>query len=122
MTPDEKHIRMVMSLANFEANQDGFRKRFVTQDEYWVHHFKAETKQQLMQWKHKTSPASKKAKKGGGLSRKNDGFRILGCKKHFDNGVPLKRLQYQQRRVQCQFIKAVAKRNQVKAAWNAAER
>ena len=45
LTPDQKHIRMVMSLANlaiFEANPDGFCKRFVIQDECWVHHFKAD--------------------------------------------------------------------------------
>ena len=50
------------NLAIFEVDADGYCKCFVTQDECWVHHLKAEIKQQSMQWKHKTSLALKKAK------------------------------------------------------------
>ena len=42
---DQKCIRMVMSRANlaiFEVNADDFSKRFVAQDECWVHHFEAD--------------------------------------------------------------------------------
>ena len=45
LTPEQKRIRMVISQANlalFEANSDGFCKRFVTQDESPVHHFEAD--------------------------------------------------------------------------------
>ena len=65
LTPDQKLTRLVMSeanLARFEADPDRFVERFLTQDECWVHHFEPETKRQSMQWKHSTSPASKKAK------------------------------------------------------------
>ena len=65
LTPDQKRIRMVTSQASsaiFEANPDGFCKRFVTRDECWVHDFEAGSKQQSMQWKHKTSPVRKKSK------------------------------------------------------------
>ena len=62
--PDQKLTRLIMSeanLARFEADPDCFVKRFLTQDECWVHHFEPETKRQSMQWKHSTS-APKKAK------------------------------------------------------------
>ena len=50
------------NLARFEADPDRFVERFLTQDEFWVHHFEPETKRQSMQWKHSTSPAPKKVK------------------------------------------------------------
>ena len=58
--------------------------------------------------------SSSKEGEGCGLSREGDGFRILGCKGHFDDRLPSERLHYQ-RRVQRQFIEAVVKRNQIKA-------
>ena len=48
--------------------------------------------------------------KGGGLSRDSDDFRILGCKRHFNDQLPSERLRYQ-RRALCQFIEAVVKKN-----------
>ena len=47
LTPDQRHTRLVMSLANlksFEADPADFIERFITQDECWVHHFEPETK------------------------------------------------------------------------------
>ena len=41
LTPDQKLTRLVMSetnLARLEADPDRFVKRFLTQDECWVHH------------------------------------------------------------------------------------
>ena len=64
LTPDQNHTRLVMSQANlafFEADPANFLERFFTQEECWVHHFKAETKRQSMQWKHSSSPPPKKA-------------------------------------------------------------
>ena len=65
LTPDQKLTRLVMSetnLVRFEADPDRFVKRFLTQDECWVHHFDSDTKKQSMQWKYSTSPSPKKAK------------------------------------------------------------
>ena len=48
LTPDQKHTRLVVLqayLAVFEADPDSFLERFLTQNECWVHHFEAETKQ-----------------------------------------------------------------------------
>lgn len=60
LTPDQKLTRLSLSQANlaiFEADQDGFLDRFVTQDVCWVHHFEPETRRQSMQWKHPGSPS-----------------------------------------------------------------
>ncbi|XP_076029120.1 histone-lysine N-methyltransferase SETMAR-like [Oratosquilla oratoria] len=65
LTSDQKHTRIVMSHANltlFEADRVSFLERFLTQEERWVHLYKPETKWQSMQWKHSSSPTSKKAK------------------------------------------------------------
>ncbi|KAL7374618.1 hypothetical protein ABVT39_004094 [Epinephelus coioides] len=65
LTPDQKHTRLVMSQENLprlEADPAGFLERFLTQDECWDHHLEPETKRQTMQWKHPSSPPSKKAK------------------------------------------------------------
>ena len=62
LTPAQKHTRLVMSQANlsfFEMNLDSFLEHFLTQNECWVHHFEAETRQQSMQWKHPSSPPKK---------------------------------------------------------------
>ena len=51
LTPHQKLIRLVMSEANLtrsEADPDRFVKRFLAQDECWVHHFEPETKRQSM--------------------------------------------------------------------------
>ena len=39
-----------------------FLERIATGDETWVHHFKPESKITLMEWRHPTSPRSKKFK------------------------------------------------------------
>ena len=41
---------------------DAFLHRIVTGDESWVYHYEPESKRQAMQWKHPSSPASKKFK------------------------------------------------------------
>ena len=38
------------------------REGIITGDEIWVHHYEPETKRQSMQWKHTSSPSSKKFK------------------------------------------------------------
>ncbi|XP_076037348.1 histone-lysine N-methyltransferase SETMAR-like [Oratosquilla oratoria] len=64
-TPDQKRTRRTMSAENlelFEADPEDFMARFVTVDEFWVHHYQLETKEQSKQWKHASSPTPKKAK------------------------------------------------------------
>ena len=39
-----------------------FLQRIVTRDETWVYHFKPESKRASMEWRHPTSPLSKKFK------------------------------------------------------------
>ena len=51
LTPDQTHLRLVISQANlelYEADPASFLKRFLTKDEFWVHHFELETKRQSM--------------------------------------------------------------------------
>ncbi|XP_076068328.1 histone-lysine N-methyltransferase SETMAR-like [Oratosquilla oratoria] len=65
LTPDQKRTRRTMSAENlelFEADPENFMARFVTMDEFWVHHYQPETKEQSKQWKHASSPTPKKAK------------------------------------------------------------
>ena len=120
LTLNQKRIRMAMSrtnLAIFEASTDGFYKRFVTQDESSVHHFEKETVNTVEAQDFSTM----KEGKGGGPSRVDDGLNILGCKEHFNDRLALERLHYQQRLLR-QFIETAAKRNQIKATWNANKR
>jgi hypothetical protein len=42
--------------------KDAFLHRIVTGDESWVYHYEPESKRQSMQWKHPSSPATKKFK------------------------------------------------------------
>lgn len=65
LTDQMKDARLTMSRHNlsiFEADPDGFLKRFVTMDETWVHHHTPECKKMSMQWKHASSPTPTKAK------------------------------------------------------------
>ena len=65
LNEEQKQKRLEISrqlLDRFRGDTAGFLKRFVTQDETWVHHFDPETKIQSKQWKHVTSPQPKKYK------------------------------------------------------------
>ena len=93
LTPDQKHSRTIRSQANlaiFEANPDGFCKRFVTQHERCVYHFEKETKTDDAVEAQDFS--STIGGKGGGLSRKGHDFCILVCKRHFDDRLFSERL------------------------------
>ena len=64
LTPEQKRTRCSVSKSNlelFEANDDNFLARSITIDETWVHYYQPETKEQPKQWKHTSSPTSKKA-------------------------------------------------------------
>ncbi|CAH1241963.1 SETMAR [Branchiostoma lanceolatum] len=50
-------------LARFQSNPANFLKRFVTQDETWVHHFDPESKEQSKEWAKKGSQPPKKFKR-----------------------------------------------------------
>jgi hypothetical protein len=50
-------------LHQYERKGEGVLERIVMGDETWVHHFEPESKQQSMQWKHTSSPLTKKLTK-----------------------------------------------------------
>ena len=65
LTPDQNRIRIQMSeqsLTRPQKNPNDFLRRFVTNDETWVHFYTPETKEQSKQWKHHDSPPPKKAR------------------------------------------------------------
>ncbi|XP_071083734.1 histone-lysine N-methyltransferase SETMAR-like [Haliotis cracherodii] len=65
LTDDMKLSRVTISgalLTRYNANPDDFHFRIVTSDETWVYHFDPESKQESMEWKHATSPKTKKFK------------------------------------------------------------
>lgn len=55
---DEKEFRLQL----FQKNSQDFKRRFVTVDETWIHHYTPETKEQSKQWVIKGESAPKKAK------------------------------------------------------------
>ncbi|GFU53119.1 histone-lysine N-methyltransferase SETMAR [Trichonephila clavipes] len=61
-TYQQKELRMGLALQHLFRYQEDptFMKRIVTGDETWCHHYESETKQDSMQWKHASSPPSKK--------------------------------------------------------------
>lgn len=63
LTPLQKQGRVQIStenLALYNEGKDFFLSRIVTGDETWLHHWDPESKQESMQWKHKSSPPPKK--------------------------------------------------------------
>ena len=65
LTVDQKRIRMKISQAcldRFKRNKMDFKRRFITVDETWFHHFTPETKEQSKQWTEAGGSAPKKAK------------------------------------------------------------
>ena len=66
LTEHQKGSRLDISryfLSRYENDPEEFIDQVVTQDETWVHHFDPESKKQSMQWKHPSSPPSKKFKR-----------------------------------------------------------
>ena len=49
-------------LSRYEEEGDNFLSRIVTGDETWVSHVTPESKQQSIEWRHTTSPSTKKSK------------------------------------------------------------
>ncbi|XKL66254.1 hypothetical protein PGB90_009674 [Kerria lacca] len=49
-------------LQRYEQEGQTFLEKIITVDETWVHHHTPETKRSSMEWKHKDSPRTKKAK------------------------------------------------------------
>lgn len=65
LTVDQKRIRMKISQAcldRFKKNKMDFKRRFITVDETWIHHYTPETKEQSKQWTEAGGSAPKKAK------------------------------------------------------------
>ncbi|XP_041377270.1 uncharacterized protein LOC121389687 [Gigantopelta aegis] len=62
LTPDQKLNRMESSNSSVQAAPAIFLRRFVTQDETWVHHFDPKSKNESKQWKHIGCPPPKKFK------------------------------------------------------------
>ena len=62
---DMKQSRITISgamLTRYNANPDEFHFRLVICDETWLYHCDPESKQESMEWKHATSPKTKKFK------------------------------------------------------------
>ena len=53
-------------LERYNREGDNFLNRIITGDETWVHYYEPETKRQSMQWKHASSPSSKKSQPSAG--------------------------------------------------------
>lgn len=49
-------------IQNFKRGGEKWLDRIITTDETWLHHFDPETKTESSIWKHRGSPAPKKAK------------------------------------------------------------
>ena len=65
LTPEMKDNRVRCCQENLELmnnNWEVFKRRLVTGDETWIHHYDPETKEQSKQWKHRQSPPPKKFK------------------------------------------------------------
>jgi histone-lysine N-methyltransferase SETMAR len=54
-------------LERYNREGDNFLNRIITGDENWIRHDKPETKRQSIQWKHTSSPTSKKRSSRGPL-------------------------------------------------------
>jgi histone-lysine N-methyltransferase SETMAR len=65
LTVDQKQNRVRCSKDNlqlFQWNPQDFRRRFITVDKTWIHHYTPETKKQSKQWVPSGESAPKKAK------------------------------------------------------------
>src|ERR1051325_474631 len=63
LKPEQQAIQMTTSLDNLQRYNDegeAMLERIVTGDETWVDRYQPESKQALMQWKHKDSPTPTK--------------------------------------------------------------
>jgi histone-lysine N-methyltransferase SETMAR len=59
LTAEMKQRRVQIAEENLEVmgqSWNDFKRRFVTGDETWIHHYDPESKQESMQWKHADSP------------------------------------------------------------------
>ena len=59
LTAEMKQHRMQIAEENIEAmnrSWDVFKRRFLTGDETWIHHYDPESKHESLQWKHADSP------------------------------------------------------------------
>ena len=70
----------------FETNPNSFLERFLTKDEYWIHHVEAETKTAIDAVETSFFSSSKEGQ-GGVVCRKGDGLRLLGCKGIFTESL-----------------------------------
>ena len=64
LSDDMKQSRVTISgamLTRYNTNPDDFHLRVVTCDETWLYHYDPESKQESMEWKHATSPKTKKS-------------------------------------------------------------
>jgi histone-lysine N-methyltransferase SETMAR len=63
LTPElkEHHVDVCQTLLRrYEAKGEGFLERIVSGDKSWVHYFQSETKQASKEWRHSSSPKTKK--------------------------------------------------------------
>ncbi|XP_067649098.1 histone-lysine N-methyltransferase SETMAR-like [Haliotis asinina] len=65
LSDDMKLSRVNISgamLTRYHAKPEDFHFKIVTCDETWLHHYEPESKQESMEWKHVTSPRTKRFK------------------------------------------------------------
>ena len=63
LSDDMNQLRVTISgasLTRYNANPDDFHFRVVICDETWLYHYEPDSKQELMEWKHASSPKTKK--------------------------------------------------------------
>ena len=58
----QSRLEACSELLEYCHSDKTFLQRIVIRDEIWVHHFELESKRALMEWRHPTSPCSKKFK------------------------------------------------------------
>ena len=59
----QSHLEACFELLEYcHSSHKTFLQQIVTRDETWVHHFELESKRASIQWRHLTSPSSKKFK------------------------------------------------------------
>jgi len=59
LTEERKRERLDICsrhLAHYHEDGENYLQQIVTGDETWIHHYEPESKQQIMQWKHPSSP------------------------------------------------------------------
>uniref|UniRef100_T1HM88 Tc1-like transposase DDE domain-containing protein n=1 Tax=Rhodnius prolixus TaxID=13249 RepID=T1HM88_RHOPR len=91
-----REIARAVGISNerlFQKNPQDFKRRFVTVDETWIHHYTPETKEQSKQWVTKGESAPKKGEDRS-FGRKDYGNCLLGFARNNPHRLSGKGLNY----------------------------